>query len=191
MKKIILASGSPRRRELLRQVGIPFDVDTSDVDETMPGGTAPDKYVEELSKRKAEAVASKHPGDTVLGADTIVAFDGKILGKPKDEKEAYEMLKMLAGKTHSVYTGVAIISPEKGGNRKTDVFNVRTDVKMYDSDEGILREYAMSGEPLDKAGSYGIQGKGAILVERIEGDYSNVKGLPVAEVYRRLVRSSL
>ena len=185
MKKIILASASPRRRELLEQVGIPFETDTSDVDEVMPEGVAPGHYVEELSKRKAGAVAIRHPEDIVLGADTIVALGDRILGKPKDEEEAYEMLNMLAGRYHSVYTGVTIIFPGKGA-RKMEVFNVRTDVKMYDSDESILRKYASCGEPLDKAGAYGIQGKGAILVERIEGDYSNVKGLPVAEVYRRL-----
>ncbi len=186
MKKIVLASASPRRRELLEQVGIPFEVDTSDIDEAMPEGTDPGVVVEELSKKKAEAVAERHPDAIVLGADTIVALGDRILGKPKDEDEAYEMLRMLAGRMHSVYTGVTIIFPAEGNLRHTDVFNVRTDVRMYDSEESILRDYAECGEPLDKAGAYGIQGRGAVLVERIEGDYSNVKGLPVAEVYRRL-----
>ncbi len=186
MKRIILASASPRRRELLEQVGIPFTVDTSDADETMPEGCAPAEYVEELSGRKARAVAGRHPDEIVLGADTIVALGDKILGKPKDSDEAYDMLCMLSGRTHTVYTGVTIIYPQKGASRDMDVFHVRTDVRMYAADERILRDYAASKEPLDKAGAYGIQGKGAVLVESIDGDYSNVKGLPVAEVYRRL-----
>ena len=187
LKPIILASGSPRRWELLEQVGIPFETDTSEADETMGDGIKPADYVEELSKRKAEAVASRHPDDVILGADTIVAFDDKILGKPSDADEAYDMLCMLAGRTHSVYTGVTIIFPYQN----IETFHVKTDVKMYDMDKKILREYTESGEPLDKAGAYGIQGKGAILVERIDGDYSNVKGLPVAEVYRRLYSLNL
>ena len=188
IRPIILASSSPRRRELLEQVGIPFEVDTSDADETMGDGIKPPDYVEELSRRKAESVAIRHPHEVILGADTIVAFDDKILGKPADVDEAYGMLCMLAGRTHSVYTGVTLIFPQgaDGQERDMETFHVKTDVKMYDSDKQILREYAKSGEPLDKAGAYGIQGRGAILVEKIDGDYSNVKGLPVAEVYRRL-----
>ncbi len=186
MSPVVLASSSPRRRELLQQVGIPFTVDTSYVDETMPEGTAPEDYVKELSKRKAEAVSPRHPDSIVIGADTIVALEDKILGKPKDQTAAYEMLCMLSGKVHSVYTGVTIIYPPWKGPRHTDTFSVRTDVKMYDSDKRILRDYAACGEPLDKAGAYGIQGRGAVLVERINGDYSNVKGLPVSEVFKRL-----
>ncbi|MBQ7583260.1 MAG: septum formation protein Maf [Lachnospiraceae bacterium] len=178
--KIILASASPRRRELMELAGIPFETDVSEADENMDRALSPADYVEELSRRKAGAVAARHRGDMVIGADTIVALEDKILGKPKDETEAYEMLCTLAGRTHSVYTGVTI----SYGTEET--FHVKTDVTMYLPDEGLLRAYSRCGEPLDKAGAYGIQGKGALLVKRIEGDYYNVMGLPIAELYRRL-----
>ncbi|MCR5773708.1 MAG: Maf family protein [Lachnospiraceae bacterium] len=184
--KIILASSSPRRKELLEQAGIVFETDTSEADETVEEKMSPPEYVEELSGRKAAAVAARHPGDVIIGADTIVALEGDILGKPSDVKEAYRMLKRLAGKTHSVYTGVTILYPKPDGQHSAECFHVKTDVKMYEENERLIRKYANCGEPLDKAGAYGIQGKGAVLVERIEGDYSNVKGLPLAEVYRRL-----
>lgn len=189
--KVILASGSPRRRELLEQAGIPFEIDTADVDETVEDTTLPADYVMELSLRKAEAVAVSHAKDLVIGADTIVAFEDIILGKPKDESKAYEMLCMLAGKTHSVYTGVTMIYPDEDGKPVKETFHVRTDVTMYPPDEKLLREYASCGEPLDKAGAYGIQGKGALLVERIDGDYYNVMGLPIAELYRRIKNSRI
>ena len=184
--KIILASGSPRRRELLEQAGIPFKTDISEADENIDGQLPPEKYVAELSKRKAEAVAVRHREDIVIGADTIVVLDGKVLGKPKDEEEAYEMLTMLAGRTHSVFTGVTIHYPSDHTKAREDSFCVKTDVTMYPADEKLLRFYSRCGEPLDKAGAYGIQGKGALLVERIDGDYYNVMGLPIAELYRRL-----
>jgi septum formation protein len=184
--KVILASGSPRRRELMEQAGISFEIDTADVDETVEDTALPADYVTELSLRKAEAVAVNHTSDLVIGADTIVAFEDRILGKPGDEARAYEMLYMLAGKTHSVYTGVSMIYPGEDGRTERETFHVRTDVTMYPPDEKLLREYASCGEPLDKAGAYGIQGKGALLVERIEGDYYNVMGLPIAELYRRI-----
>ena len=168
----------------MEQAGIPFEIDTSDADETMPDGTAPSDYVEELSGRKAEAVAKRHPDDIVLGADTLVVLEDKILGKPKDKEEAYEMLRSLAGRTHTVYTGVAIIFPAKDGSRDTDVFHVCTDVKMYESDESILRDYAGCGEPLDKAGAYGIQSTAGIFISHIEGSASNVIGLPLGLVTR-------
>lgn len=184
--KIILASSSPRRRELMEQAGIPFETDVSDTDETIEDKLSPSDYVEELSLRKARAVAARHAEDTVIGADTVVALGDRILGKPVDEAEAYEMLRLLAGKTHSVYTGVTIIYPDRAAAQVTDTFHVKTDVTMYPADEKLLKSYAGCGEPLDKAGAYGIQGKGALLVERIEGDYYNVMGLPIAELYRRL-----
>lgn len=186
MKSIILASGSPRRKELLDQVGIPCTVDAPNVDESMPEELSPYDYVEELSKRKALAAAGRHPDSIVLAADTIVALGDRILGKPADSADAYDMLRSLSGRIHSVYTGVTIIYPEGASEKSADTFHVRTDVKMYDSDDSLIRDYAYCGEPLDKAGAYGIQGRGAVLVEKIDGDYSNVKGLPVAEVYRRL-----
>ncbi len=180
--KIILASGSPRRRELMEQAGIPFETDVSEADENIDEDLAPAEYVTELSLRKAKAIATKHGEDIIIGADTIVALDDRILGKPKDEAEAYEMLSLLAGRTHSVYTGVTILYPE------AESFYEKTDVTMYPADEELLRSYARCGEPLDKAGAYGIQGKGALLVERIDGDYYNVMGLPIASLYRRLKR---
>lgn len=186
MKSIILASTSPRRKELLDQVGIPCTVDAPNVDESISDDLSPADFVEELSKRKAHATAVRHPDSIILAADTIVALGDRILGKPSDSEDAYDMLCSLSGKIHSVYTGVTIIYPEGISDTGSETFHVRTDVKMYDSDTALIRDYANCGEPLDKAGAYGIQGRGAVLVEKIDGDYSNVKGLPVAEVYRRL-----
>lgn len=184
--KIILASGSPRRRELMELIGMPFETDVSEADENIEDKLPPAEYVGELSKRKAEAVAHRHPGDIVIGADTIVVLEGRILGKPKDEEEAFEMLCMLAGRTHSVFTGVTMIYPAEETASASDSFCVKTDVTMYPADDKLLKSYSRCGEPLDKAGAYGIQGKGALLVERIDGDYYNVMGLPAAKLFRRL-----
>ena len=184
--KIILASASPRRRELMELAGLPFETDVSDTDESIDGVMAPAECVEELSSRKAYAVAGRHPEDIVIGADTVVVYKDIILGKPKDSEDAYRMLKMLSGKTHSVYTGVTIVRPGNSREPFHDTFHVRTDVVMYDNPDDLLRDYACSGEPLDKAGAYGIQGRGSLLIERINGDYYNVVGLPIAELCRRL-----
>ena len=189
--KIILASTSPRRREILDLAGISFEVENSDTDETITGDVSPAEYVDELSLRKAGTVAKRHPDDIVIGADTIVTYDDRILGKPKDHDEAFEMLCGLSGRTHSVYTGVTIIYPSGEFNLQADTFHVITEVTMYDSDKELLRSYADSGEPLDKAGAYAIQGRGAVLVERIEGDYYNVMGLPIAELYRHLLAAGI
>ncbi|MBO5551186.1 MAG: septum formation protein Maf [Lachnospiraceae bacterium] len=184
--KIILASSSPRRKEIMELAGLSFEIDTSDADESMEATSGPSEYVEELSLRKASAVAGRHPDDIVIGADTIVSYNGIILGKPKDSDDAFRMLKMLSGKTHSVYTGVTIAYPVRISGRKPETFHVRTDVVMYDNPDALLKAYAGCGEPLDKAGAYAIQGRGCILVERIDGDYYNVMGLPIAELCRRL-----
>ncbi len=181
---IILASGSPRRKELLTQAGLTFQVMTADVDET-PTEREPTGIVKELSCRKAEAVAKmmeeQHPQSYwILAADTIVAMDGEILGKPKDEEDAVRMLRELSGKTHEVYTGVTLFQDAPRS------FSVCTRVTFYELSEENIRDYVASGEPMDKAGAYGIQGLGARLVERIEGDYNNVVGLPLAEVLRIL-----
>lgn len=183
---IILASSSPRRKEIMELAGLEFEIDTSDTDETIDRILSPSEYVEELSLRKAKAVANRHDNDIVIGADTIVSYQDQILGKPKDPDDAYAMLTMLSGKTHSVYTGVTIIFPVNGGSRHIETFHVKTDVTMYENDEKLLRAYADCGEPLDKAGAYAIQGKGAVLVKKIDGDYYNVMGLPIAELCRRL-----
>jgi septum formation protein len=179
--KVILASGSPRRRELLTQAGIDYEVCPADIEENT-NETLPSKVVEDLSRQKAMAVASEHKGQIVLAADTVVAFDDKILGKPADEDDAFNMLTELSGRTHQVYTGVTIV--DVNGNVNT--FSECTDVTMYENSSEAIRAYIASKEPMDKAGAYGIQGLGAILVEKISGDYNNVVGLPLARVYREL-----
>ena len=179
--KIVLASGSPRRRELLTQAGIKYIVDPADIEE-ITNETEPAKVVEDLSRQKALAVANAHKGEVVLAADTVVAFNGIILGKPADEDDAYNMLTMLSGMTHQVYTGVTIV--DESGKAKT--FSECTSVEMYENSPEAIRSYIASGEPMDKAGAYGIQGLGAVLVKGIAGDYNNVVGLPLAKVYRVL-----
>ncbi len=179
--KIILASNSPRRKELLKQADIDFEVISADVEE-VTDKTNPKDVVEDLSFIKANAVANKYPGRTILAADTVVAFQGKILGKPVDEQDAYKMLSMLSNNTHEVYTGVTIISDEGVVN----TFSECTKVTMYDNSDELIDMYIKTKEPMDKAGSYGIQGKGAVLVKEIQGDYNNVVGLPLAKVFRTL-----
>lgn len=176
---IILASKSPRRKELLSIITNDFVIKTADVDETLPTGIAPDSAVEYLSKIKAEPFKSDR--DVVIGADTVVAIDGKILGKPKDKSDAYNMLKMLSGKEHSVFTGVTVM-----GNGNTETFSVETRVKFFDLTDDEINDYIDTGEPFDKAGGYGIQGKGSLLVEKIDGDYFNVVGLPVSRLAKAL-----
>ena len=185
--KVILASGSPRRKELMELMGIPFETDVSDADEDIDKEMPPERYVGELSRRKAKAVEARHEKDIIIGADTIVVMDGTVLGKPKDKDNALKMLHMLAGRTHSVYTGVTISYPKGIADRAEESFHVRTDVTMYPANEMLLEAYTESSEPYDKAGAYGIQGRGALLVERIEGDYYNVMGLPISGLYRRLI----
>ncbi|MBP5266819.1 MAG: septum formation protein Maf [Lachnospiraceae bacterium] len=183
-KPLVLASGSPRRKELLEQVGLSFTVDVADVDENLEEDR-PASLVEQLSRKKALAVLARHPEAIVLGADTVVAYEDEILGKPEDEADALNMLSMLAGRVHHVYTGVTLCYMEDG-QQVLDTFHVCTKVSMYDTPRDLLEDYIRTGEPMDKAGSYGIQGKGAVLVKVIEGDYNNVVGLPVSEVFRRL-----
>ena len=217
-KKIILASASPRRRELLTQIGLDFEVVVSETEEKITS-TEPAKVVEELSAQKAEAVWEKlcsttasqgsvtnaerldegsevfeseqTSGETtitdiiVLGADTVVACDGKILGKPADTEAAAAMLTMLQGRGHEVYTGVTILY-EENGERKTLTFHEKTIVHFYPMTDAQIREYVATGDPMDKAGSYGIQGFCARYIRGIEGDYNNVVGLPVGRVYQEL-----
>lgn len=179
--KIILASNSPRRKELLEQVGIEFEVMSSDVDE-ITDKTAPAEVVMDLSRIKAEAIARNNKGVVVLAADTVVAYNGQILGKPKDEADAFKMLKLLSGKAHQVFTGVTIVD-EVG---ESNSFFESTDVVMYESSDELIKKYIATGEPMDKAGAYGIQGKGAVLVKEIKGDYNNVVGLPLSRVCKEL-----
>ncbi len=176
---LILASQSPRRRELMKYITDEFTVKVSDVDETLPSGITPSEAVLYLSRIKAEPF--KNENDTVIGADTVVAIDSEILGKPANKGDAADMLRKLSGRTHSVFTGVTVI---KDG--KTHSFFCETKVKFFKLSEEEICKYIATGEPLDKAGAYGIQGYGSLLVERIDGDYFNVVGLPVSRLNRLL-----
>lgn len=196
--KIILASKSPRRRELMTQAGFDFDVITSNVEEVITG-TNPADIVKELSLQKASAVLndilahlpfetdSSAPCLLVIGADTVVSYDDKIMGKPKDKQDAFNMIKTIQGKTHQVYTGVSILRYDFGA-KKTSVtsFAEGTDVTLYSMSDSEINDYIATNEPMDKAGSYGIQGRFAVHVRGINGDYNNVVGLPIARLYQEL-----
>ncbi len=180
--ELILASGSPRRRELLSVITADFSVVVSDAEETIGPGTPPHRAVEELALQKALAVFEAHGDCAVIGSDTVVALDGRILGKPGSREEAAEMLGTLSGREHTVFTGVAVLAP---GVRR--VFHCATQVEFYPLSGEEIAWYVSTGEPMDKAGAYGIQGQGSLLVKGIRGDYFNVMGFPVAEVWRHLV----
>lgn len=181
MTDIILASASPRRSELMTLAGFRFDVICADIDEIVPEKAMPQEVVMSLALQKAQAVAKDHRKSAVVGSDTVVALDGKILGKPHSESEAAEMLRSLSGRIHKVYTGVAIVCGEK-----VTSFFEETEVEFYPLTDQEILDYVATGEPMDKAGAYGIQGRGAVLVKRINGDYFNVMGLPISKVYREL-----
>ncbi len=185
---LILASSSPRRRELLQGLGLPFTVITSDVDETTESGLAPAEVVEQLALRKAGAVAEKVEGGIVLGSDTIVVLDGQILGKPVDEEDAFRMLSSLQGREHTVFSGVALIDAATG---RSVVAHSATNVQVRPMTEQEIRAYIATGEPMDKAGSYAIQGIGATIVEGIVGDYFTVVGLPLHLTAKLLSRFGL
>lgn len=206
--RLILASNSPRRRELLQQVGLDFQVIPSDCEEICTL-RAPEALVEELARQKAENVAGKlaeklQNGEdlpegsnkeneeelVVLGADTVVALDGKILGKPKDEEEAFHMIQSLQGRAHQVYSGVALIamSGRRGELVSAKTFHVSTEVEVVSMTAEEIRAYIATGEPMDKAGAYGIQGRFAAYIEGIGGDYYNVVGLPISRLVRELRR---
>jgi septum formation protein len=179
---IILASGSPRRARLLEQIGFTFRVQPAAVDETpLPEETAA-ALVERLAVAKARAVAALHPDALVIGGDTEVALDGEILGKPADPADAVAMLLRLQGRGHRVESGVAVVAP--GGDVRSAV--VGADVRFRPFDRELAEAYVATGEPMDKAGAYGIQGRGAVLVESIRGDYFTIMGLPVARLVRML-----
>ena len=181
--QLVLASASPRRRQILRSAGIPFIVRPADVIEAHLPGESPEAFVKRLAEAKARAVW--RDGELVLGADTVVVIDKTILGKPADEDEARRMLRLLSGRTHRVLTGIALFN---GTVARADI--EETIVHFRDLDDLEISEYAASGEPLDKAGAYGIQGAASKFVPRIEGCYFNVVGLPISRVYR-CIRSSL
>ena len=178
---LILASGSPRRKELLSLITDEFEILVSGCDEFVPEGTPAEKVPAILAEQKALAVAKLRPEDTVIGSDTVVVLNDEIFGKPKDKAHAHAMLKALSGKKHFVYTGVAVA--EKGEVRS---FVQKTEVEFYELSDETIEKYIATGEPMDKAGAYGIQGKGSVLVKGIVGDYFNVMGLPVAETARFL-----
>lgn len=187
---IILASGSPRRRELLAQAGFEFKVEVSNADENV-SEESPVEMVEELAARKAKAVVNLHDQKEdnclIIGADTIVVLDGKILGKPSDEEDAKAMLASLSGRTHQVYTGVALFMVKEGMIEKKKTFHECTDVTMVPMTEKEIAEYVASGDPMDKAGAYGIQGPAAVFISGIRGDYYNVVGLPISRVYHEIL----
>lgn len=179
--KYILASNSPRRKELLKLVVPEYSCIAADIEENCPDDILPENCPEFLALKKAEYVAKTHKDSIVIGADTAVFANGEMLGKPADEKGAEKMLAALSGKTHKVITGCAIVKGEK-----TKSFSVISEVTFYKLTENEIKEYVGTKEPLDKAGAYGIQGKGALLVKEIKGDYFNIVGLPVAELKRKL-----
>lgn len=180
----ILASRSPRRRRLLDRIGMIFDVHVSDADETPPPGMTPERIAEEIAHRKAADVAANHPEALTLGADTIVVMDGRILDKPSTPAVAKETLQRLSGRTHVVYTGIALIHPATNRSVRS---HEATHVTFADMDTTEIDAYVASGSPMDKAGAYGIQDdQGALFVRRIEGDYYNVVGLPLHRLYQTI-----
>ncbi|MGI6492974.1 MAG: Maf family protein [Pelotomaculum sp.] len=177
--KIVLASASPRRAELLRQVGLEFEVMVSEVEETLTPGLEPAAQVELFALRKANAVAAALDRGIVIGADTVVVQGGRVLGKPVDAQEAVEMLQLLQGKGHEVYTGVALVDARSSVKL---VEHVMTRVFFNAMSEETIRRYVATGEPLDKAGAYAVQGRAALFINRLEGCYYNVVGLPLARL---------
>lgn len=182
MDKIILASGSPRRKQLLEAAEIAFDVHVADVDETPPNGMPGEEVPEYLAKKKAAVIADQFPSSTIIAADTIVLLDNEILGKPVDEEDAVRILSKLQGRPHRVVTGVCI---QRGTDQQT--FSVTTQVFFRPLTEEQIRHYVANYKPMDKAGAYAIQEWiGMVGIERIDGDYYNVMGLPIGEVVKRL-----
>ena len=188
---MILASGSPRRKELMEKIGWKPEIVPSTAEEKTEE-ILPDRVVESLSARKAREVAARlmqeglEPGSLVIGADTVVAAGGKILGKPKDKSEAARMLSALQGSVHQVYMGVTVIRCLGEEDMESRTFSERTDVWVYPMEEQEIQSYIATGEPMDKAGAYGIQGSFAVYIKKIEGDYSNVVGLPMGRLYHEI-----
>lgn len=187
--RLILASASPRRRELLGHLGLPFEVIAGQFDEDSISthGLTPAAWVQRLAEAKATAVAQTIDGSAlVLGADTTVILDGEYLNKPRDPEDARQMLRRLSGRTHQVYTGISLVSVENGAVTKRATDYAQTDVTFDAIPDDVIAAYVATGEPLDKAGAYGIQGKGLTFIPRIEGDYFNVVGLPLFLLGRML-----
>ena len=183
---MILASKSPRRQELLRVISKDFRIIPAVGEEAIPFGASPMDTVLLLSRQKAEEIYSGYKGELIISADTVVAIDDMILGKPQNEAQAFDMLKRLSGRVHTVFTGVCVIF-EDGSSENFAEF---TDVEFYPLTDNEINDYIATGEPMDKAGAYGIQEKGALLVKRIDGDFYNVMGLPIGRL-SRILRSVL
>ncbi|CAL8084818.1 unnamed protein product [Calicophoron daubneyi] len=183
-KRIVLASSSPRRKEIMEKIGLPCSIHSPSVEENLSisAYSSIPSYVEALARLKAEAailsLGCAHTYDLLIAADTVVVLNGQIIGKPRDRQDAVEILKRLSGKSHLVITGVCIYCCTSERDSEMDIFHEVTTVKMGEMDTAVIEAYVDSGEPLDKAGAYGIQGQGCSLVERIDGDYYNVVGLP-------------
>ncbi len=187
MTKLLLASGSSRRQELLEQIGVKYHSASMDIDESVLLDESPNDYVNRLAREKAIAGVETEPASVVLAADTTVVAEGDILGKPENEQAAYDMLKQLSGATHQVLTGIAVAQRvDEGIMLESDV--VVTDVAFLSLSDKQIEHYVRTGEPMDKAGAYGIQGKAALFVDGIKGSYSNVVGLPLAETGAMLQR---
>ncbi len=180
-RKLILASASPSRKMLLEQAGLDFEVVVSGVDETVPSDYTPAQTVEALAQRKGQAVQALRPEAPIIAADSVVSIDGLILGKPKDDEAAKATLRRLSGRTHELITGVCLLI-----NGRMDLFHQVTQVTFYPLTEEEIAEYVALGESRGRAGAYGIEGIGVVLVQSIQGDYPNIVGLPVAETIRRL-----
>lgn len=186
-QKLVLASASPRRKELLAMLEVPFDIVTSDVEETSVQATTMQEYVKGVALLKTRDVAKKVPTATVIGADTIVVFDNELLHKPTTREEAISHLSRLSGTCHAVMTAVAILEP----NGQETTFVEETKVIFHNLSQELIEAYVDSEDPYDKAGGYGIQTAGTLLVERIEGDYNNVVGLPLAALFTQLVARNI
>jgi septum formation protein len=184
--KFILASASPRRRELLESIGLEFEVIPSHIPEVRAAGESPEEYVARLSREKAAAVAREHPGRWVIAADTTVLLGDELLEKPADGLDAVRMLATISGKTHTVYTGVTLL-----GSGYSDTRVSESEVRMLPLSGADIEWYVGTGEPLDKAGSYAVQGKGAMFIDSIHGSYTNVVGLPLATLFLMLRRAGM
>jgi septum formation protein len=185
--ELILASSSPRRQELLREIGIPFRVHAANINEDQITGEAPSAYALRLAREKAEAVAVQYPQSYVLGADTIVVVDGEVLGKPKDRGDAIRMLRLLSGRGHEVTTAVGVVAPGTLSETRAST----TKVYFRELTEDEIQQYVAGGEPMDKAGAYAIQGGASRWTDRIEGEFSNVVGLPLSLVTDMLITNGL
>lgn len=181
MTKLILASGSPRRKEFISHLGIDFDVEIPNIDESPVQGETPSELVLRLSRLKADFISQKHSDSVVVAADTVVCFNGMILGKPSSREDAFNMIKMLQGHTHTVYTGVTV---QKGNLKRSKV--VSTEVTFDSMDDNFIRNYVSSGECDDKAGAYAIQGIASMFISQVKGSVSSVVGLPINEVVKYL-----